>query len=139
MKNLSVKSAKYILKEFELPRKVYDESAKETRILERYSLLTAVAIWSWYLTIIDKPESKFFIWIPAIVTLLLGLRAWGIYVYVVSIKNYIAKLEIAHELPGNLGWERSSKHHLPPLRVITAFVFWITLQALTIIVAVKIN
>lgn len=133
------KSNEYLLKEFELLRKVYDESAKETRILERYSLLTSVAIWSWYLTSVDKPDNTFLIWIPAIVTLLLGLRAWGIYVYMISVKEYITKVEIAYELPENLGWELNSKHHLPPLRVITAFVFWIALQALTIIVAVEFN
>jgi hypothetical protein len=67
----------YIIKESEHVRKVYDDRINQTRTLERYSLLATGAIWSWCATNLASTAVQILIWLPAVITFLFGVRAWG--------------------------------------------------------------
>jgi hypothetical protein len=126
--------AEITIKEMEYVRNAYDERVNQTRVLERYSLLATGAIWSWCATNVEAPEIALLKWMPAIITFLFGMRAWGNAKAIVSAKDYLTKLEKYLELPEEIGWGRHLSKNQEPRLVITAYLFWGILQSLTILV-----
>jgi hypothetical protein len=135
MEKVPTNLAEYLLKESEHLKKVYDESAKEISILERYALVATGAIWSWCAANVKSPVFHVLIWVPLIIQILFGLRAWGIYQSMVSTREYLERIEMTVQLPEGLGWGRFLKQHSRGLRVSTSYAFWIALHIITLVVA----
>jgi len=126
--------ADYIVKESEHVRKVYDDRINQTRTLERYSLLATGAIWSWCATNLDSPAVQILIWLPAVITFLFGVRAWGNAKAIYMTREYLAKIENSISLPENIGWGRHLRDNDEPRLALTAYLFWCILQLLTILI-----
>ena len=125
---------KYLLKEAEFLRNVYSERAKETRLLERYSLIATGAIWSWCAANLDAPALELLLWIPAIITCLFGVRAYSIYRAMDATRDYLISIESKFGLPNDFGWGHQLKQQEQgPLY--TALTFWFILQGLTLALA----
>lgn len=122
------------IKEMEYVRNVCDERINQTRILERYSLLATGGIWSWCATNVEAPEVTLLKWMPAIITFLFGMRAWGYAKAIISAKDYLSILEKSMALPDEIGWEKYLTQNQEPRLAITAYLFWGILQSLTILV-----
>lgn len=126
----------YVLKECDHIRKSYDDRVDQTRMLERYSLLATGGIWSWCATHPEFPEVALLKWMPAIITFLFGIRAWGNAKAISATRNYLARIERHLALPEDLGWGRYLEKHQEPRLAMTAYLFWAILQLLTILVPV---
>ena len=125
----------YLLKEAEFLRNVYNERAKETRLLERYSLIATGVILSWCAANLDAQALKLLLWVPAIITCLFGIRAYSIYRIMVVTRDYLASLESKLGLPNDFGWGHQLKQQELG-QVFTALMFWFILQVFTLGVAV---
>ena len=124
----------YLVKEAEFLRNVYSERAKETRLIERYALIAAGAIWSWCATHLDAPTLKLLVWVPPIMTGLFGLRAYAIYRAMITTRNYLATLESKLNLPEGFGWG----HHLRAQergQLYTSLAFWTIAQGFNMVIA----
>lgn len=129
----------YLIKESEHVRKVYDDRVSQTRSLERFSLLATGVIWSWCATNYELATVKILIWMPALITFLFGLRAWGISKVTYSTRDYLVKIEGKINLPADIGWGRHLKATEEPRIIITAYIFWAVLQILTIFIPIFIE
>ena len=127
----------YLLKESEGLRKNYFDYAKDIAVLERYSLVITGAVWSWCAANIQSPGFSLLLWVPFILQILFGFRAWGIYRNMATIREYLIEIEKAVHLPDDLGWGRYQTLHESKLRVFTGFAFWIVLHAATATIAVS--
>lgn len=125
-----------MLKEIEYLRNGIDEAIKETRSLERYSLLVTGAIWSWCAAAQGSAGLKIIIWFPFFLTALFGVRAWGIAKEISTIDLYLGRVEGSFNLPAGFGWERRQAENRSPFEVKTVYVFWGVLQTATLVVAV---
>ena len=126
---------KYLLKEAEFLRNIYNERAKETRLLERYSLLATGAIWSWCAANPDEQATKLLLWVPAIITCVFGVRAYSIGRIMRATREYLASLESKLGLPKDFGWGHQLKQQEPG-QLYTALMFWFILQVFTLGLAV---
>lgn len=126
----------YIIKESEHVRKAYDARVSQTRALESYSLFSTGIIWSWCAANYTLPPVQLLIWMPAIITFLFGIRAWGNAKAMYSTRDYLALIESTISLPKNVGWGRHLKEKEEPRLAITAYIFWAILQFLTIFIPI---
>jgi hypothetical protein len=126
----------YVLNECAHVRKSYDDRVNQTRALERYSIIATGGIWSWCATNPGSPEVALLKWMPAIITFLFGIRAWGNAKAIAATRNYLALVEQHLALPGNIGWGRYLEKHQEPRLAMTAYLFWAILQILTILVPI---
>ena len=94
----------FLLKEAEHVRNAYDQRLSQTRALERYSLFTTGIIWAWCSTNIALPAVKLLVWMPALITFLFGIRAWGNQKVMYGARDYLVKLENKLSLPEDMGW-----------------------------------
>ena len=133
----------YLSGEVEFLRNRYAEWVKETRVLERYALVTTGAIWSWgavkfsnheFAPIIWAPV--IIMWAPVIITLMFGLSTLGVYRNMVAAREYLLKIEKSVKLDEDFGWWQYLKAHGDPLRDRTGTAFWWVLVPLTFGVAV---
>ena len=122
-------------------RNTYTDAVKETRSHERFSLLSAGIIWSWYaINVMKQSEQKDYsefsiiLYIPAAITFLFGIRSWGISVYMKKIRKYMIKIEKAYHLPAEYGWEQNTYNDHSRFEIYTVYLFWVLLQTATIIV-----
>ena len=139
MKTEEINFSEYIIKESEHARKAYDNRVIQTRLLERYSLLSAGIIWSWCATNLTLPAVNFLIWMPSLITFLFGIRAWGNAKAMCHIRDYLITIEDTIILPKELGWGRQLKLKQEPRLAITPYIFWIILQFTTIFIPIFIN
>lgn len=126
----------FTMKEIEYVRNAYEERINQTRTLERYSLLATGGIWSWCATNIESPEVALLKWMPAIITFLFGMRAWGSAKAIYATKDYLLRLETYLALPEEIGWGKYLTKNQEPRFAITAYIFWGVLQTLTILIPV---
>jgi hypothetical protein len=126
--------SEYLVKESEHVRKVYDDRINQTRTLERYSLLATGAIWSWCATNLDSPAVQILIWLPAVITFLFGVRAWGNAKAIYMTRDYLIKIENRISLPENIGWGKHLRDNDEPRLALTAYLFWGILQIITILI-----
>lgn len=140
MKELSSEQVDYVSNEIGYLRRTYLESAKETRTLERYTLLATGGIWSWYAANYSENGNldrlTFILWLPAIITVLFGLRAWGISRLLVKIKKYFAYVEGQYQLPSGLGWEQQGVSDRTRFEIMTVYLFWLLIQIATVLVPI---
>ncbi len=139
MQTENINLSEYIIKESEHVRKAYDDRVSQTRALERYSLLSTGIIWSWCATNYDLPTVKILIWMPALITFLFGIRAWGNAKAMYSTRDYLAKIESTILLPEDVGWGRHLKNKEEPRLAITAYIFWGILQFFTLFIPIFIK
>jgi len=126
----------YIIKETEHVRKAYDDRIDQTRMLERYSLIATGGIWSWCATNAQSPEVALLKWMPAIITFLFGIRAWGNAKAIDATRDYLYKIENYISLPEEIGWGKYLKNNQEPRLAMTAYLFWGILQLLTILIPI---
>ena len=126
----------YMVRESEHVRKVYDDRINQTRALEKYSLLATGAIWSWCATNLDSPAVHILIWLPAVITFLFGVRAWGNAKAIYMTREYLAKIEDSISLPKDVGWGRHLRDNDEPRLALTAYFFWGILQLLTFLIPI---
>ena len=124
----------FLMKEAEYIRKAYDERVSQTRTLERYALLSTGIIWSWCATNFEFPAVKILVWMPALITFLFGIRAWGNARAMNSAREYLVELENKLSLPENMGWARYLTRNEEPRLAFTAYIFWAVLQFFTLFV-----
>ena len=122
----------YLLKEAEFLRNVYNDRAKETRLLERYSLIATGLIWSWCAANLEAPAFKIMLWMPTILTFLFGIRTYLIYRFIVATRDHLASLESKLGLPNDFGWGHHLKQQGWRGQVLTSFMVWFILQVLTL-------
>jgi hypothetical protein len=134
MQNEKNDITEFLLKEAEHVRNVYDERVSQTRALERYSLFTTGIIWAWCSTNFEFPAVKILVWMPALITFLFGIRAWGNARAMYSARDYLAKLESKILLPEDIGWGKHLTKNEEPRLSITAYIFWAVLQFFTLII-----
>ena len=134
MPDLEAVQNHFVMKEIEHLRKLSDNALNETRTLERFALVLTGVIWSWCATNFGLTKTVILIWFPALATFLFGIRAFGMYRYSLGIKKYILDAERHYQLPEHFGWEKIEGRFGPELRVITSYMFWVVLQATTIVV-----
>jgi hypothetical protein len=134
MKIDEIKLIEYLSKESEHVRKAYDDRVSQTRLLEQYSLLSTGLIWSWCATNYELPTVQILIWMPSIITLLFGVRAWGNANAMYRNRDYLVQIENRLALPEDIGWGRYLKNNQERRLAATAYAFWTILQVLTIII-----
>jgi hypothetical protein len=126
----------FLLSEAEYLRKVYYDSDKEIGVLERYALVASGAIWSWCAANADSAVFPVLVWLPLLLQILFGLRAWGIYRMMITTRRYLAEVEEKTVgLSKDLGWGRYLSQHGRGLRVATGYLFWAVLHAISILIA----
>jgi hypothetical protein len=136
MKTEKFDVTEYIVKESEHVRKVYDDRVTQTRALERYSIFATGIIWSWCSTNYEVPAVQILIWMPALITFLFGIRAWGNAKAMYKTRDYLAKIESRISLPEDLGWGRHLKKNEEPRLAMTAYFFWAVLQFFTLFIPI---
>jgi hypothetical protein len=136
MTTLTPRGEDYLLREAEQLRNLYADSIKEIAMLERYTLLATGAIWSWGASQKISEYLSFLVWVPLVIQLFFGLRAWGIYQDITWIRKYLSGIETTLGLPDELGWGHRQADPRLRLRIITGFAFWIALPVLTAVIAI---
>ncbi len=136
MQNEKNEITEFLSKEAEHVRNVYDERVSQTRALERYSLFTTGIIWAWCSTNLEFPAVKILVWMPALITFLFGIRAWGNARAMYSAREYLAKIEGNISLPEDMGWGKHLTKKEEPRLSITAYTFWAVLQFVTLFIPV---
>ena len=131
-----VNLTEFIISECEHIRQAYDDRVNQTRLLERYALLATGLIWSWCATHMDSPAIQFLKWMPMVITFLLGLRAWGNAKAIFTTRDYLVRIEKQIDLPEGFGWGNYLKHNQESRLMLSAYLFWAILQALTIIIPI---
>ncbi len=129
----------FFVKEIEYLRNGIDESIRETRSLERYSLLVTGAIWSWCAAAQGSPGLNVIVWLPSFLVGLFGIRAWGIAKEIKTIDKYLDRVEGILGLPEGLGWERRQAEQRSPFEVKSVYLFWAILQTATVVIALLYN
>ncbi len=71
---------------------------------------------------------------PALITFLFGIRAWGNARAMYSAREYLVQLEDKLSLPENMGWARYLTRNEEPRLAFTAYIFWAVLQFFTLFV-----
>lgn len=127
----------YLAKEREYLRALRTTYSKETQDLEKYALTVAGVIWSWCVANSSASGIKVLMFLPALTTLLFGLRALSTYRSRETIRRYLeAGLAEMPELPTTLGWERYLVTHGQTFRIATAWIFWIVLHFAAIVIGI---
>ncbi len=135
--SLPVGLEQYLLHELAHVRAIEAQAARETRALETYATLASGAVWSFAVLNLDAPGFLGLIWLPMIVTQLLGLRAVSIYGIMRAMRRYLVRVETRVALPEGLGWEQFfGPAPQRKTRVTTAIVFWVLLSLSNLTVAV---
>jgi|GEM_PF-1581291 len=137
--DISPEQTKYLSDEMDYLRSAYMEAVRETRVLERYALVATGVIWSWLAVNDAQGVMGYIVWFPAIITWLLGLRSWGIFKLLLSLRRYFALVEQSAELPGKLGWEKHKVDDRERFEVKTVWLFWFVLQTLTLVIPIVIR
>jgi len=99
-------------------------------------LLATGGIWSWCATHADSPEVRLLKWMPAIITFLFGIRAWGNSKAIQAAREYLENIETYISLPENMGWGKYIKNNQEPRLALTAYLFWAILQILTVLIPI---
>ena len=136
MQDRQRENLEYLVKEAEYVRKAYDERVSQTRALERYALLATGLIWSWCATNYALPPVRILIWMPALITFLFGIRAWGYAKSMYTTRDYLIKIERMIALPDDIGWGRHLETREEPRLAMTAYLFWAVLQLMTIFIPI---
>ena len=126
----------FLLKEVEHVRNAYDGRVSQTRALERYSLSLTGIIWAWCSTNLEIPAVRILVWMPALITFLFGIRAWGNARAMNRTRGYLVKLETTLSLPEDMGWGRHLSENEEPRLAITSYIFWSVLQFFTFFVPI---
>jgi len=134
MKNEKDDVAKFLLEEAKHVRNAYDDRMLQTRALERYALFSTGIIWSWCSTNFKFPAVEILVWMPALITFLFGIRAWGNARAMYRTREYLFKLESEIPLPEGIGWAKHLAKNEEPRLAITAYIFWAVLQFFTLFV-----
>ena len=133
MQDETTDSADYFVREQAYLRDTYAALRKETRELETYTLLAVGAIWSWCAANSGTGHIAYLVWLPVVIVGLFGMRAFGVYLHMRALNRYLSTLE--SRLCDSTGWMHfaaaSDYRWIWPA---TAFVFWVTLTVLTLLV-----
>lgn len=124
----------FLLKEYDALRLQIDSITKELFSLERWALISSGTIWSWLATTSNNNVPHLIYWAPAIITILLCLRGWGLHSSNMLAGKYIANIESYFELPENMGWESLLKQARPLMVVNAAILYWVILIVMNIII-----
>ena len=96
----------YLIAEHASLRSEIESSTRQIRLLVTFSVMASGLFWSWLST--DGPaDSSWLRAIPAAVVTLFWLYNWSLIRDLRRIGDYIAKVELAFNLPPDLGWENS--------------------------------
>lgn len=123
----------FLIKEYESLRTEMNEAVKETRTIERHAVIAIGIIWSW-LALTENAPYRQLIWLPLIIVLFSAYRAYGLTAHIDTIAKYLTKIESFFiTLDDDLGFELNHSAALTAKRF-SAYIFWILLCAMTIIV-----
>lgn len=114
----------FALAEFENLRREVDSTVKEIYTLERYSLATAGAIWSWYAANATSTE-KAVVCLPFLLGCLFAIRCYTLYRHLFRLSGYLTKVEKVFELPEDLGWERYLSLNADWRQAGSGYLFWL--------------
>jgi hypothetical protein len=122
------------LQEYTALRKEADDTVAGIWALERYALLVTGTVYSWFASS-SVPIPPWAWAIPFAVNCLGGLRAWGLFNRLLTIDEYLKKLETMLAAPG-MGWEHVMGTRRGTVITDTAWMFWSVLDTATMIIAV---
>lgn len=125
----------YLQKECEYLRTRMASNIDETAALERYAIAVTGALWAWIGTHNITAIHMLF-WLPLLLTMFLGLRALAVYARIKSIREYLAKLDIAAKVPHGLGWIGSLEASGARYRLFSANVFWLGINLVNFALAI---
>jgi uncharacterized membrane protein len=127
-------SKEFLVAEYSALRAEVLATLSEVRALKRYIVLGCAGIWSWAATHPESPRALLFV--PVVLTLLGGLRAWTYSRDFHFAHVYIGRLEqtLLEDAPGEtrrkdafpLGWEKYDKEGHNYVTV-SAIIFWVAL------------
>ena len=112
--------------EYEELRHEVADSLSETRRLEIYAIGASAAFWAW--TIADAPTATLASptrWIPAVFTLLGGLRCIALLGHILDIRDYFLKIEA--KFPRRLQFENHLMQQKRWFLVPVATLIWLAL------------
>ncbi|MEP6466904.1 MAG: hypothetical protein ABJB05_11400 [Parafilimonas sp.] len=122
----------FLMKEYDAVRTEMNDTVKETRMVERNSLIATTVIWSWLATT-DHVAYKQLKWLPVILVLFSAYRAFGLASHIDKIRNYLRKFEHSVLLEDDWGFEQYYKSKLTSRRI-SSYIFWVLLFLVTLIV-----
>jgi hypothetical protein len=73
---------------------------------------------------------------PSLITFLFGIRAWGNAKAMYRTRDYLSKLETQIALPDDFGWGRHLAKNEEPRLAVTAYIYWVVLQFVTIFIPI---
>jgi hypothetical protein len=133
MNNRLNNTEEYLNNEINFLRTNFADLRKETRALETYTLISVSAIWSWCAANSNSSHVIYLIWLPVLMVILFGIRAFGVYLQMITIKRYLVEIE-NNTISNDFGWEKFQRNSkLREIWPITAFAFWIILSVVTLI------
>lgn len=114
----------FIFKEYDALRKQIDQYTDALLKAERWNLTATAAVWSWLATTSKANLPTLIYWLPAIVTIILGLRCFGLHKNNMMTAKYIADIERTFNLPEGLGWENKLLSNRPFIFSIGGYLYW---------------
>jgi hypothetical protein len=121
----------HVIREWEKLNKELEKLMAETRSREKYSITIIAGVAAWVLVDVKElhPDiGKLVSCIPVITTFLFGLSVLFIYLNILWIGNYLARIEnyYLHTHPNQFGWEwyfkKANKFHV---FVVTTIIMWL--------------
>ena len=100
------------------------------------TLVAVGTIWSWVAS--HTPEFNVLMWLPGLLVAFLAFRAVALTIYIDFTAGYLADVEKTFALTSNLGFEQQFKNKAT-LKRMSAYVFWILLFLVTIIIPCAYN
>ena len=121
---------------------------KEIGVLITFGLLASGAVWGWILVNQDKVVSKGLLFIPAVLAVLLGLRAHALREGTKRANEHLARIEEEFGIEERLAWHARWEKELPSVGLFSRsawernalgpwlYVFWVSIVLLNAVPAV---
>ncbi len=132
MPDLGDHTRAFLHKECDSLRNQIQDRTRELLSLERWTLIVSGFVWSWLASRTGGGLPGLIYWSPAIISVLFGLRAFGLHLSNLRAGKYIARIERANGLTGEYGWENSLNQRRPFLIRFSSYAYWILLTGINV-------
>ena len=102
---MNTPQTQFLLAEYDALRREIDEKIRQSNSLPKYTALATAAIWTWLYSNNVDSVVRIVTWIPACLTVLLGVLDVAMHRDIIRAGEYIRRVEKHLNLPEGLGWE----------------------------------